>query len=99
MLPDIDIREVARLARAITRKFAACHPNAGAASDPGICVMTANGTDVQRLTGNSVPDLAPVWSPDRPHLLFSRRVPAYGLQLFTINVKRQVGPRAGPPEP
>jgi glutamate dehydrogenase (NAD(P)+) len=31
MLPDVDVREVARLARAMTWKFAACHlPYAGA---------------------------------------------------------------------
>ncbi len=53
-----------------------------------ICVMNADGTDVQRLTSNSVPDLTPTFSPDGQQILFHRLVGVLGSgnqELFIMN--------------
>jgi Tol biopolymer transport system component len=54
-----------------------------------ICVMNADGTDVRRLTSNSVFDGGPSWSPDGNHILFARFVPGAGQQLFVIEPRAE----------
>jgi TolB protein len=47
-----------------------------------ICVMDADGSDVVRLTNNSVQDLTPTWSPDGQQLVFHRTPLG---QMFTMS--------------
>lgn len=46
--------------------------------------MNADGTDLQQLTDNSVPDLTASWSPNGQQVVFHRMVPGQGFQLFTM---------------
>ncbi len=52
-----------------------------------ICVMNADGRNIQQLTNeaDSISDLTATWSPDGQHILFHRRVPPDGQQLFIMN--------------
>jgi TolB protein len=51
-----------------------------------ICVMNADGKNVQQLTNetDSISDLTATWSPDGQQILFHRRVPPDGQQLFVM---------------
>ena len=58
----------------------------GGVSTFELCVMSADGTSVVRLTNNAVADLTPSWSPDGRTIVFHRRVGGQAqFQLFTIN--------------
>ena len=51
-----------------------------------LCVMNADGSDMRRLTNNTVPDLSPRWSPDGLQIVFHRPVGGRGqFQLFMMN--------------
>ncbi len=67
-----------------TRIVFSCRIGGGSA-DFEICVVNADGTDVQQLTDNSVPDLTATWSPDGQQIVFHRGVAGQGFQLFTMN--------------
>jgi TolB protein len=56
----------------------------GGASDFEICVMNADGSDMQQLTNNSVADLTPTFSPDGTQIVFNRQVEGR-FQLFVMN--------------
>jgi TolB protein len=53
-----------------------------------ICVMNADGGDVQQLTNedDSISDLTASWSPDGQQILFHRRVPPDAQQLFSMSL-------------
>jgi Tol biopolymer transport system component len=68
-----------------------------------ICVINADGSNMQQLTKetDSISDLTASWSPDGQQILFHRRVPPDGQQLFVINARRhatalQPTPRSSP---
>ena len=52
-----------------------------------ICVMNSDGSNMQQLTNetDSISDLTATWSPDGQQILFHRRVPPDGQQLFVMN--------------
>jgi TolB protein len=54
-----------------------------------ICLINADGTDIQQLTneGDAISDLTASWSPDGQHILFHRRVPPDGQQLFVMDLQ------------
>ena len=52
-------------------------------NDFEICVMNADGTGLQQLTNNTVPDATPSWSPDGTQIAFFRGGPVF--QIFTMN--------------
>ena len=49
-----------------------------------ICVMNADGTDVQAITDNVYDDFDPVWSPDGTRIAFTRMEPG-GSRIFVVN--------------
>jgi Tol biopolymer transport system component len=50
-----------------------------------ICVMNADGSDVTRLTNNTLPDGTPTWSSDGTKIVFNRAVPPPNQQLHIMN--------------
>ena len=54
-------------------------------ADFEICVMNADGSDLQQLTFNTLPDLTPSWSPDGTQIAFHRTVVAGDPEMFTMN--------------
>ncbi|MCA1621144.1 MAG: hypothetical protein LC795_17925 [Acidobacteria bacterium] len=49
-----------------------------------ICVMNADGTDIQAITDNTHDDFEPAWSPDGAKIAFTRREPG-GSRIFVVN--------------
>ena len=62
-------------------------PNPSGIKSFRICVIKADGSNIQQLTNesDSISDLTATWSPDGQQILFHRRVPPDGQQLFVMN--------------
>jgi Tol biopolymer transport system component len=53
--------------------------------DDEIFVMNADGTNLTRLTDNSVPDWDPAWSPTGDRIVFSSKMDGHSFDLYIMN--------------